>query len=65
MKVENITRICLTTRWAPKNQGHLTVSDRLLGEIIKDDEDILALIHEILSKSTSRIRGEELVRRGI
>jgi hypothetical protein len=65
VKVENIPRVGFTTRRAAKNQGHLTVGDSLLGKVIKDDEDVLTLIHEILGKSTSRVRSEELAGGGI
>ena len=65
MQVEDVTRVCFATGRAAKNEGHLTVSHRLLGKIIKDDEDVLALVHEILGESTSRVRSEELVGGGI
>ena len=65
MKVENITRICFTTGWATKNERNLTIGNSLLGEVIKDDKHVLALVHEILGKSTSGVRGEELVGRRV
>ena len=61
MKVENISRISLTTGWAAKNQGHLAIGNSLLGKVIKDDENVLTLIHEIFGESTSGVGCEELV----
>ena len=38
VKVEDITRVGLTTRGTTEKQRHLTVRDGLLGKIIVDDE---------------------------
>ena len=49
VKIEHITRECLTTRWAAKNEGNLTVSNSVLGKVIKHDQHVLTLIHQILT----------------
>ena len=38
VEVEDITRVSLTTGGTTKKQGHLTVSNSLLGQIVVDDE---------------------------
>ena len=38
VKVEDITRVSLTTGGTTEEQGHLTVSDSLLGQIVVDDQ---------------------------
>jgi len=38
VKVENVTRVGLTTGGTTEQQRHLTVSNGLLGQVIIDDE---------------------------
>lgn len=38
MQVEDITGVGLTSRRTTEKEGHLTVGDGLLGQIIVDDE---------------------------
>ena len=38
MEVEDVTRVGLTTGGTTEEEGHLTVSDGLLGQVIVDDE---------------------------
>ena len=38
VQVEDITRIGLTTRRTTEKEGHLTVSNGLLGQVVVDDE---------------------------
>ena len=60
MKIEDITWESLTTGWASQEEGHLTVSDSLLGEIVVDDEGVLAVVTEVLANSATRVCGQEL-----
>ena len=60
MKIEDITWESLTTGWASQEEGHLTVSDSLLGEIVVDDEGVLAVVTEVLANSATRVWGQEL-----
>ncbi len=62
MQIEDIARICFTSRRTLEQQRKGTVSDRVLGEIIVDDEDILALIGEILAHRAAGIRRDVLQR---
>ncbi len=57
------TRVGLTTRWPAKQQGHLSVGNSLLGEIIKDDQSMHAMIPEVLSHGTARV-GCQVLQRG-
>jgi hypothetical protein len=38
VKVEDITRVGLTTRGTTEKEGHLTISDGLLGQVIVDNK---------------------------
>jgi len=60
MEVEDITWESLTTGWASQEKGHLTVSNSLLGEIVVDDEGVLAVVTEVLANSASGVWGQEL-----
>ncbi|CAG1979043.1 unnamed protein product [Fusarium graminearum] len=46
VKIENITGISLTSRGTSEKQGHLAVSDSLLGKIVKDNKSVLARVSE-------------------
>ena len=60
MKIEDITWVGLTTGGSSEEEGHLTVSDGLLGQIVIDDEGVLRVVTEVLADSTTRVRGKEL-----
>lgn len=49
VQVENVTRVGLTTRRTTQEQGHLTVGDGLLGQIVVDDQSVLAVVTEVLA----------------
>jgi hypothetical protein len=40
VEVEDITRVSLTTGRTTEKEGHLTVSNGLLGQIIVDDQEL-------------------------
>jgi hypothetical protein len=62
MQVENVTRVSLTTWGSSEEEGHLSVSNSLLGKIVIDDESMLAIISEVFSNSATGVRGQELER---
>jgi len=62
MQVEDITGVSLTTWGSSKEEGHLSVGDSLLGEIIIDDKSVLTIISEVLTNSAAGVRGQELKR---
>ena len=65
VKIEDITWVSLTTGRSSEEEGHLTVSDSLLGEIVVDDESVLSVITEVLTDGASRVRSQELEGSGI
>ena len=60
MEIEDITGVSLTTRGSSEEEGHLSVSDGLLGQIVVDDEGVHAVVTEELTDGTSSIGGNEL-----
>lgn len=60
MQIEDITWVGLTTGGSSQQEGHLSVSDGLLGEIVIDDQSVLCVVSEIFSDGTSSIGGQEL-----
>ena len=63
MEVENVTRIGFTTGGALQHQRNLTISDRLLGKVIVDDERIHAIVHKELTHRCTREWGDVLIGR--
>jgi hypothetical protein len=49
VEVEDITGVGLTSGRTTEQQGHLTVGDSLFGQIVINDESVLAVISEVLS----------------
>jgi hypothetical protein len=46
VQVENVTGVSLTTGGTTEQQGHLTVGNGLLGQIVVDDQGVLSIIAE-------------------
>src|SRR5215212_1548672 len=63
MEVEDVPGIRLAAWRASEEQHHLPVGDGVLGEIVVDQERILAAVHEELADGAPRVRGEVLQRR--
>ena len=55
MEIENITRVSLSAWGSSEEEGHLSVRDGLLGEIVIDDERVLAVVTEVLANGASRV----------
>jgi len=55
MEIEDITGVSLTTRGSSEEEGHLSVSDSLLGQIVIDDQGVHAVVTEELTDSASRV----------
>merc|ERR1712088_1191813 len=49
VKVEDVTGVSLTAWGTPEQQGHLPVSDGLLGQVVEDDHSVHAVVTEVLS----------------
>ena len=65
VQIEHIPRISLPAGRPAQQQGHLPVSPSVLGQVIIDDQHILALGHKLLGHSAAGIGGDELQRGGI
>mmetsp|Transcript_8630 Transcript_8630/g.10112 ORF Transcript_8630/g.10112 Transcript_8630/m.10112 type:complete len:544 (-) Transcript_8630:157-1788(-) len=60
VKIENITGVGLTTGGSSEEERHLTVGNSLLGQIVVDDEGVLAVVTEELADGTAGVGGQEL-----
>ena len=65
MQVEDITGVSLTAWGTPQEQGHLPISDGLLGQIVKNDQGVHAVVTEKLAHGTSGVGGQVLQGSGI
>jgi hypothetical protein len=65
VEIEHVTRISFTTGRTLQDEGHLAIGDGLLGKVIKHDEHVLSLVHEVFADGATGIRGEVLVHRGV
>ena len=65
VKVEDIARIGLPARRAPQQQRHLAVGLGLLGEVVVDDQGVLAVLHPVLAHGAAGVGGEKLEGRGV
>lgn len=48
-----------------QQQGHLSVSDGLLGQVVEDDQGVLSVVSEVLSHGGTRERSQVLQRSGV
>ena len=62
VQVEDITGVSLTTWGSSQKERHLSISDGLFGEIVIDDEGVLAVVSEVLTDGAAGVRGQELER---
>jgi len=62
VEIENITGVGLTTGGTSEQEGHLAVSDGLLGEIVVNDEAVHSVVAEVLADGAARVGGQELQR---
>ena len=65
MQVEDVARVCLTTRRAAQQQRHLAVRVRVLGQVVVDAQRVLALVEEVLAHRDAGVRRHVLDRRGL
>jgi len=65
VEIEDITGVGLTTGGSSQEEGHLSVGDGLLRQIVIDDQGVLAVVSEVLTDGTSRVRSQELKRCGL
>ena len=55
VEIENVTGVSLTTWGTSEKEGHLTVSDGLLGEIVINDKSVHTIVTEVLTDSASGV----------
>ena len=65
VQVEHITRVGFTPRRAAQQQGNRTIGLCLLGQVIEDDEHMLAVVHPVLADGRAGVRGDVLEASGI
>ena len=65
VQVEDVARVGLATRRAAQQQRHLAVGERVLGEVVVDAQRGAAVVEEVLGHRGTRVRREELHRRGL
>jgi hypothetical protein len=58
--IENIAGISFTSRGTAQQQGHLAVGGGLLGQIVVNDEGVLAIVAEVFPHGRARVRPEVL-----
>ena len=56
MQVEHVARICLATRRALQQQTHGTVGNRVLREVVIDNQHVATLVHVIFRHRAARVR---------
>ena len=65
MQVEDVTGVGLAAGGTTQEQGHSAVCLRLLGQIVEDDQHVLAAVHPVLADGRSGVRGQVLEARGV
>ena len=63
VEVEDVARIRLAARRAAQQQRELPVRVRVLGEVVVDDQRVLAVVEEVLAHGSAGERGHPLDRR--
>jgi hypothetical protein len=65
VQVENVTGVRLTSGGTTEQQGHLTVGNGLLGQIVVDDQGVLSVVTEPLTNGSTGERSNVLQRSGL
>lgn len=65
MEIEDVSRVGLSAGGSSEQQGHLSVRDGLLGQIVIDDQAVLAVVSEVLTDGAAGVRSQELERGGL
>jgi hypothetical protein len=60
MQIEHITGVGLSAGRSSQKERHLSVGNSLLGQIVVDNEAVLAVISEELTNSAAGVGGQEL-----
>ena len=62
MQVEDVARVGLAARRPAQQQRHLAVGLGLLGQVVVDDEGVLAVVHPVLAHGAPGVGGQVLER---
>jgi len=62
VELENISWVGLTTRRATEEKRHLTIGNGLLGQVVIDNNGVVARVAEILTNRGASVRGKVLER---
>src|SRR5579862_758393 len=65
VQIEYVARIGFAARRAAQQQRHLAIGDRLLGQVVIDDDRVHAVVAEIFAHGAAGKRRQELHRRRI
>ena len=65
VQVEDVARVGLAARRAAQQQRHLAVGLGLLGQVVVDDEGVLAVVHPVLAHGAAGVGGQVLERGGV
>ena len=65
VQVEHVTRVGLTARRAAQQQRHGAVGLGLLGEVVEDDQHVLAVVHPVLADGRAGVGREVLEARAV
>ena len=65
VEVENVAGVGLAAGGAAEEEGHLAVGDGLLGEVVVEDDGVLAVVAEELAHGGPGVGGEELEGGGV
>ena len=65
MQIEYVARVCFTSGRTVQQQRKGAVSHRMLGQVVINNEHVLALVHEIFADRAARVRRDILQRRGL
>src|SRR6059058_3475801 len=64
VQVEHVSRERLAARRTAQQERNLPVGDRLLGQVIINNECVLAVVHEVLAHGDARVGRDVLQGRG-
>lgn len=65
MEIEDVSGVGLSAGGSSQQEGHLSVGNSLLGQIIVDDEAMLAVVSEVLTDGAAGVRSQELEGSGL
>merc|ERR1712226_1484382 len=65
VEVENVTGVGLTSWGSTEQEGHLSVGDGLLGQIVVEDDGVAAIVAEPLAHRAARVGRQVLEGRGV